>query len=1061
MVPQSALRAAADTPPGAAPDAAANSASSTAQQAANVLFYFGDRSASIGADNGETAPNYPAFGPLTVRVKLGRPLAGTPTTTLALTLYQQNTSGCGMWYVMQGYSDSNYENADGPSFEFDGWVDNLGAPVTDRSYAGVMTGSAVAGMNSSDYYTLTFGACDFGRPVSIAAAPGAQYSCTWQAGPFNNYCYSSDVVGQPYMILAAAGPSEPVVLVPGIMGSVLARTSDGKELWPDIGDMASLSGITSGDAYLDGLALDAAGGQLVAMSTPDIVRTATATIAFIPVQKTFYENLIDVFTMQGYVENKDLFVAPYDWRLDLRSQNDALAAKITAAIAASPDGKINIVAHSMGGVLVKEYLAGRTDNSFLNKLVLVGVPQLGSPKAFKILNYGDNLGVALGPFDILSSAEIKKIAENMPAIYELLPSERYVNIDGGYVQDFRAGKSAVLGYDDTAHLMTSDPTDSRNANLLDAARAFHAGLDAHAVSAPSVYNIVGCSIPTISQFDLYDGGAVDVARTTGDGTVPEVSAMNLADGFHNYFVLGGTTGIDHTGLVTDARPLALIAGIIKEGIVANSDLPQDISTALADCVSGQMGSAGAPGGATPPASDDTVEFSVHGPADLSVYDSAGRHTGPLPDGTAENGVPGSSYEKIGTNVFITVPASTNTYKVVSRAVADSGTDASSTVKSVTIKAKGRKKNTVTHVATYVAVPLPQASATAELDFSGFDGNLALQLDENGDGNTNATSSPAAILTGASSTNDVTPPDITLPTIPATTIQGSTTTLTFAATDAGSGVATTMATLNGDAVANGQAITFTNIGENVLIITAIDKAGNPSVREIDLEVLAPVAPPPPPPPPEAPTSTASSTVSLSVSADTYIARSAPNKNYGTSSVLRVDDRADSRALVRFDSKALKDIVGSSTVLSAQLWFTVVGKVKDNWKNWWPWRWWWPGKLGQETLMLFRTSEPWTELGATWNCTDDTNTANAKADCKKNFWNAWSVPGMRVASAVPVATSTAGSTIRFDVTADVKNILSSAIPDDGWMVAATGLPADELVELASREASSGPTLVITRK
>ena len=625
-------------------------------------------------------------------------------------------------------------------------------------------------------------------------------------------------------------PREPVVIVPGIMGSIFTRAFDGEEVWPNIGQMASLSGILSGDSYLDDLALGADGQPLVAMSTPDIVRTVTTTIAFVPIKKTFYGNLIDAFVSEGYIENKDLFVVPYDWRLDIHSQASALDSKVTSAVAASPNGKINIVAHSMGGVFVKDYLAGRTDNSFLDKLVLVGVPQLGSPKAFKILNAGDNLGVALGPFDVLNSTEIKKIAQNMPSIYELLPSRRYVQIDGGYVQDFRDGKNVVLGYDETARLMTSDPADSRNANLLNVADLFHQGLDAQTVNASSVYNILGCLKPTISQFNFYDNGVTDVTRTTGDGTVPEVSAMNLADGFHNYFVLGDETGIDHSELVSDPRPLTLITSIIENGTSTNGNLPQGISTALADCVGGGLGSPDAP-----PTGDDSVEFSVHGSADLNVYDAAGRHTGPSPDGTTEIAIPGSSYEKIGKNTFVVLPASTSTYKVVSNETVATST--------VVVKVKGRKKSTVSHTATYVSVPLENVSATAELDFSGFDGNLDLKLDENGDGNAEATTSPTAILIDPSSTVDIVPPDITLPASPTEPIQGSTTTLVFGATDGGSGVATTTATLNGDPVVNGQTIVFTKVGKNILVITAIDNAGNPRTRELDFEVVTSPVPPP--------------------------------------------------------------------------------------------------------------------------------------------------------------------------------------------------------------------------
>ena len=114
----------------------------------------------------------------------------------------------------------------------------------------------------------------------------------------------------------------------------------------------------------------------------------------------------------------------------------------------------------MGGLVAKEYLAGLSDASFVDKLILLGAPQLGSPLAFKDLNYGDNLGfqIPVLNLDILNHDEVKKITQNMPSLYDLLPSRAYVADDGGYVQDFRNGASTVLDYDATNRLMLAEPS---------------------------------------------------------------------------------------------------------------------------------------------------------------------------------------------------------------------------------------------------------------------------------------------------------------------------------------------------------------------------------------------------------------------------------------------------------------------------------------------------------------------------------------------------------------------------------------------------------------------------
>jgi pimeloyl-ACP methyl ester carboxylesterase len=535
---------------------------------------------------------------------------------------------------------------------------------------------------------------------------------------------------------------EPIVIVPGIAGTILQK-SDGTEAWPNINEML----VSPSDSYLDALALNAAGNALAtdaggsigsgsAQSTiraAAILKTASLTVGGITLfSDDFYGNLIKTFTSAGYVEGRDLFAAPYDWRMDINNSVASLAAVIAQARAASPAGKIDIIAHSMGGLLVKKYLAGLANAAavlatapgapFLDKVILAGVPELGAPYALKMLNYGDDLGIPIANQD-----EMKKIAQNMPAIYELLPSEKYVNAVGAYVQDFRNGGDALLDFAATAQLMTTntnDPADVRNPALVALADAFHRAIDAAPVAASTVYTILGCGKPTITGYDIYDNGVVDLERGSGDGTVPEVSAMDMANASHDYFVMSGATGIDHTGLTSDARPVALIANIIN-GVAA--PLPQGISSSLADCATQAV----SPGGASS-AGDTTVEFSAHGTTatstiDLGVYDASGNYTGVTASGTVATGIPGSEYEKLGNNVFILAPAGKN-YKVIDQIAADhtigGKANASGTFE---MKVRGYRAGAADRETTYLAVPLASTSTFAELDFAGFNGNMDLRM----------------------------------------------------------------------------------------------------------------------------------------------------------------------------------------------------------------------------------------------------------------------------------------------------------------------------------------------
>jgi len=525
---------------------------------------------------------------------------------------------------------------------------------------------------------------------------------------------------------------EPLVVVPGIAGTILQK-SDGTEAWPNIDQML----VSPSDNYLDALALDTTGDapatpgsngvQGSTLRTAAILKTAQLTLGGITLfNDNFYGNLMKAFTDEGYIEGVDLFAAPYDWRLDINNSVSSLAAVVARARAAAPAGKINIIAHSMGGLLVKKYLAGLSMASsnagaaaipaaFLDKVVLVGVPEIGAPYALKMLNYGDDLGILIANQD-----EMKKIAQNMPAIYELLPSEKYTGVVGDYVQDFRAGSDALLDYAATGRLMKSDPTDSRNPALITLGDTFHRSIDTAPVAAPNVYTIIGCGKPTITGYDLYDNGVVDLERGSGDGTVPEVSAMDLANASHNYFVMSGITGIDHTGLTSDARPVTLIKNIIDGVGATPAALPQGISSNIADCATQTVSSSGAANSA-PTAPETTIEFSAHGVAtgtvDLGVYDASGNYTGVTASGTIATGIPGSEYERLGNNVFILAPAGKN-YRAINQ------TNASGTFD---MKVRGYRAGAVDREATYLSVPLAGTSTFAELDFAGFNGNMDLRM----------------------------------------------------------------------------------------------------------------------------------------------------------------------------------------------------------------------------------------------------------------------------------------------------------------------------------------------
>jgi hypothetical protein len=631
--------------------------------------------------------------------QLGRGFAGTITSiTLEGFIDASDYRDSILWF--KEFSDPNYNNLTNTYLISDN------APFTDALAKVTFSGLNIP-LNQNHYYRLDTVEDRQNASVILRGTPGLGTAMA------NRFVFGTGEVQDLYpfypYIAVNGNFHEPLVIVPGAMGSRLdaapptsnSQSGDdngtgSKEIWPDATDMAN----SGSDDYLDALKLAPDGTQIPGkeMLASDIIRVVTGTynrlIIPIPFSQTIYGNLIKTFTDAGYVEGQDLFVAPYDWRLDIASSAMAVGTVIQDAATHSANGKVNVIAHSMGGLAVKEYLASVSSTAFVDKLIFSGVPQLGAPYVFKALQYGDDLGFGMGPFSILNGDEVKSIMQNMPGIYELLPSRRFIGVDGSYVlrnstDDTGNITTRALSFDDTNAFLTADPNDSRNAGLLAAADNFHASQDTTSAAASNVFNLVGCQNPTPEQYVLHEDGSIDINRSNGDGSVPVDSAMNLANNYENYFVLHSENGVDHAGLVRDQQPLALIQAIVQGTTSSLALEPLGISTSSEDCLQGR----GAPRAVA-------MEISSYGSSTIDVYDSSGNHTGPNDAGDVDMQIPDSEYDKIGDNTFVMVPAS-STYKITSKSI-------KTIVKAKTFGAGAQ----LIASTTYTGMPLDPASSTA-------------------------------------------------------------------------------------------------------------------------------------------------------------------------------------------------------------------------------------------------------------------------------------------------------------------------------------------------------------
>ncbi len=501
----------------------------------------------------------------------------------------------------------------------------------------------------------------------------------------------------------------PVLIIPGTLGTEMWKGSE--KLWPDVERMTSLT--HSSDAFMDPLAFKSDGtpldtslrlGEVVGKPRPEF---------------DYAESFIQDLQSLGYENNKNLILFPYDWRDDIaKNANIFLKQKIDDILASSAFSKIDVVAHSQGGLLIKRLLFDRPDyQSKINKLVFVGTPNLGAPKSAKMLLYGDSLGIEKWRIG-LDPQEMKKLSKNMPAVYQMLPSRSYFDHNEGYLSALVHGTKVTYPDYQQSIVGLKNPLYGLNSNLLDSAGIFHSeNFDNMDFSGTGigVYNIIGCETATIGKVLANDGGSeLDLEYVAGDGTVPITSASNI-NGANNFFVLSNKD--IHGTMLTQTSVSQKIINILTNktssviGITSNPAL----------CV--YKGN----------------KISVHSPVNLDIYDELGAHVGLNDNGSFEQDIEGVQYDILGHEKFAFLPSG-HIYTVKLSAT-NNGT--------FNFYSEKIEATTVQSTAYYNSVPITSTS-TAE---------LVLNADNNQTINFTSDSriiSPSAILDSDQS-QDLTPP----------------------------------------------------------------------------------------------------------------------------------------------------------------------------------------------------------------------------------------------------------------------------------------------------------------
>ncbi len=102
-----------------------------------------------------------------------------------------------------------------------------------------------------------------------------------------------------------------------------------------------------------------------------------------------YQPLVEKLKEKGYEEGKTLFIAFYDWRQpNVISAQQYLKPIIDQAKLVSGKDKVDLIGHSMGGILARAYIQGSHYENDVDQLITLGTPHYGSGDAYTVWEGG-------------------------------------------------------------------------------------------------------------------------------------------------------------------------------------------------------------------------------------------------------------------------------------------------------------------------------------------------------------------------------------------------------------------------------------------------------------------------------------------------------------------------------------------------------------------------------------------------------------------------------------------------------------------------------------------------
>lgn len=494
------------------------------------------------------------------------------------------------------------------------------------------------------------------------------------------------------------------------------------------------------------LAMSESGESINEVYTRDVVEEVTGLAVGGNVYKSFLGLLEDL--EEDEVIHDHLPFA-YDWRrsvFDVATQavvypdgeEKLLLDEVLRLAEDSYTGKVTIVGHSNGGLVAKALLEEYGNDDLVDKvdkLIMVGTPQLGTPKGVGAMLHGTDQQKVGG---LLIDDEVaREVIRNMPGAYSLLPSERYFSdvqtspmisaqdvLIAQQVREYGEINTRAQLNDfmlDSLDVLEDNPSINQpltlNEALLTESGSIQAKLDDWlAPSGVEVYEVVGTGLPTIVGFEYQEYGCSTNAAciltsylkphpiflNTGDATVVAGSAQGYEGEKVTAFVDLVNEGEEifvqekqHADLTESAAVQTFIDSVIRYPYVTDAIQVPEFSRVR---------------------SEYTI-VGVHSPVTPSIVTPQGQRID-----RDNRDIIGAQYVELGGSVYLIIPNSLQNYTIELSGDGDG-------VYTLTIEQLSQDNET-TSLARITASSSPQLQAAIEVLGGNF-GNLF--SDNNGDG----------------------------------------------------------------------------------------------------------------------------------------------------------------------------------------------------------------------------------------------------------------------------------------------------------------------------------------